>query len=176
MNLIIDFEATCLDHKDDQFNNEIIEIGAILTTDTWDYVDEFDMFVKPILNPQLTAFCTILTTIKQSDVDNANDFISVSNSFYRWISKHTNEIPTFCSWGLYDWNQFYKDCKLNDVQFKFVGYVNLKNEVSKQLVIKKRGVLRMLKHLGLEFEGIHHRGIDDCKNILKICQHVNLKI
>lgn len=175
--LIIDLEATCVEPKDNNFINEIIEVGAILTNENWNNMGEFDMFVKPVINPTLTEFCTTLTTIKQSDVDNASGFDSVMKEFYYWIGSHMSEFVIFCSWGKYDWNQMVKDCTYHNVPFHFKpNHINLKEEVAKTLKHKRKGVGGTLRRLGLEFEGVHHRGMDDCRNILKICKHVNLKI
>ena len=39
--------------------------------DTLKVVDEFASFVRPVRHPQLTAFCTELTSITQAQVDAA---------------------------------------------------------------------------------------------------------
>jgi inhibitor of KinA sporulation pathway (predicted exonuclease) len=38
---------------------------------------------------------------------------------------------------------------------------------------KKAGLAHMLEHLGMEFHGRHHRGIDDCINTARIVQHLH---
>ena len=77
MYLIIDFEATCDDPKPNDIVGEIIEFGVVLADENWDYVDEFQSFVKPVQDPILTEFCTELTTITQQDVDSAPLFPEV---------------------------------------------------------------------------------------------------
>ena len=82
--IVLDLEATC--EKDNpHFNKEIIEIGAVKLTDSFEIIDTYDAFVRPILNPTLSAFCMELTTIQQSDVDAANLFPVVLNGFKEWI-------------------------------------------------------------------------------------------
>ena len=65
------FEATC--HKTNrQWKNEIIEWPCILvSTETHQIVDEFRSMVRPTEQPTLTPFCTELTSIQQTDVDEA---------------------------------------------------------------------------------------------------------
>ena len=83
----------------------------------------------------------------------------------------------FCSWGNYDRKQFVQDCTYHSVNYPFSNiHVNLKNVMSKQLGKRPMGVARALTYLGLEFEGTHHRGIDDCRNIVRICRMIDMKI
>jgi inhibitor of KinA sporulation pathway (predicted exonuclease) len=37
---------------------------------------------------------------------------------------------------------------------------------------KKLGIAEALRHLGLRFEGSHHRGLDDARNISRIVRRV----
>ena len=78
--IVFDLEATC--EKDSKnFQNEIIEIGAVKLNDGYEITDEFSSFVKPIVNPILTDFCMNLTSITQSDVDTARKFPDVLDAF-----------------------------------------------------------------------------------------------
>ena len=63
--LVLDFEATCDEQRG--FNPpEIIEFPTvILNTKTLQPEGEFHHYVKPTVNPKLTAFCTELTGIQQ---------------------------------------------------------------------------------------------------------------
>ena len=62
--LILDFEATCGDAIEGQ--NEIIEIPTLLYSIEHDEVQAtFHEYVKPVLHPTLTPFCTNLTGIEQ---------------------------------------------------------------------------------------------------------------
>jgi inhibitor of KinA sporulation pathway (predicted exonuclease) len=62
--LIIDFEATCSnDNTIKREQMEIIEFAAILTDKiNLKIIKEFSEFIRPEINPQLTDFCTELTT------------------------------------------------------------------------------------------------------------------
>lgn len=63
--LVLDFEATC--EKDSKtFLNEIIEIPVVMLDLSRNRViAEFHRYVKPVVNPKLTPFCTELTGITQ---------------------------------------------------------------------------------------------------------------
>ncbi|MFC7440573.1 exonuclease domain-containing protein [Laceyella putida] len=68
--LIIDFEATCHEAKQEaprHFSSEIIEIGAVLLeVETLKIKETYQRFVKPTRFPQLSPFCMQLTSITQA--------------------------------------------------------------------------------------------------------------
>jgi inhibitor of KinA sporulation pathway (predicted exonuclease) len=80
----------------------------------------------------------------------------------------------FCSWGDYDRNQFLQDCEFNRFAYPFrSGHLNLKAEFSRALGMKKRlGIAAALRHLGMGFEGSHHRGLDEARNIARIVRRI----
>ena len=168
--VIVDLEATCCDEKSVPRNEmEIIEIGAVqVDPDTGEIISEFEAFVKPVRHPELTDFCTELTSITQQDVNRAKGYPEVIASFKQWLTEI--EVYDFCSWGAYDKSQFEQDCEFHNIPYPFIGkHRNLKKEFSEALGVKKQfGLGRAIKHLGLEFEGTAHRGIDDARNIARV--------
>lgn len=172
--LIVDLEATCADDKSiARQKMEIIEIGAVLlNAKTLTLEGEYQTFIKPILNPQLTDFCKSLTSISQQDVDEAPIFPDAVKNFQSWLYPFGSYL--FCSWGDYDRHQFKQDCRLHHVGYPFPGgHLNIKKAFSVLIDSKKKfGMAGALAHLGLELEGTHHRGIDDARNIARIVQTV----
>jgi len=170
--IIYDLEATCWQDNTDKVM-ETIEIGAVrysLHDNIFEPVDSFNSFIQPVYNPILSSFCTELTSITQEQVNNAEQFPSVFPEFMKWADRDETE-SMFCSWGEYDWKQFSRDCRLHKMDFpiKPEQIINLKTSFSDYCGTKKRfGVRRALKRMDMEFEGAHHRGIDDAKNIAKI--------
>lgn len=177
---ISDWEATCSDNGWNKSNRmEIIEFASIITDINFNVKKEFDMFVQPILNPQLSDYCKNLTTIQQTDIDKASTFAIILSKFKECMRKIStvNDDFLFCSWGRYDEKQLRSDCELHNVKYPFNDmHCNLKEVVAKKLKIgkKHKGMESMLKYLGLSLDGTHHRGIDDCRNILKICRKAQL--
>lgn len=169
--VIMDLEATCEDRNiQDDFPNEIIEIGAVMIDERGTEIDRFEMFAKPTLNPILTQFCKDLTTIKQSDVDNAEDLADVLVKFNEW-----SEGCTLLSWGGYDMRQITRDVQRQDISY----LVNTKEMASRHINFKQwyarrnklrrePGVRGALRNEKLNFIGTPHRGIDDAKNIANI--------
>jgi inhibitor of KinA sporulation pathway (predicted exonuclease) len=174
--LIIDLEATCCDSGTvPRHEMEMIEIGAVmLNSTTWEIDSEFQQFIQPVRHPQLTAFCTQLTSIQQQDVEQAPQFIEAISRFKEWLNLFPNY--TFCSWGNYDKNQFIQDCKYHNIPYPFNSeHINIKEKFSEYLGVSKRfGMAEALEHLGLELKGTHHRGIDDARNIAAIYRHIKV--
>lgn len=71
--IIFDLEATCWEN-DRTRQNEIIEIGAVKVNVNLEIIGEFQTFIKPKLNSQLSDFCKSLTSISQQDIDMATYF------------------------------------------------------------------------------------------------------
>lgn len=172
--LIIDLEATCSDDDTVPRNEmEIIEIGAVMQdAKTFEIESEFQTFVRPVRHPKLTEFCTQLTTIEQADVDDAPDYVTAIDAIKKWMFEFEDAL--FCSWGDYDRKQFVQDCEFHDVAFPFRSeHLNLKAEFSRAINSRRRyGLAGAIKYLQLTFEGTHHRGIDDVRNIARIVRHV----
>lgn len=174
--LIVDLEATCSDDGSIfREEMEIIEIGAVmLNRSTWKIDSEYQQFIKPVRHPNLTEFCTELTTITQQDLETAPTFPEVIPQFKQWIDSYPDNI--FCSWGNYDKKQFILDCEFHDITYPFgAEHRNIKKEFSLYLGDKKKrfGMAQALDELGLELQGTHHRGIDDARNIAAIYKYMN---
>lgn len=170
--IIFDLEATC-GWPNEHRQSEIIEIGAVKVThvnNELKVVDEFQTFVKPILNPELTDFCKRLTHIQQEDVDNAPLFPKAFAEFRTWIGFDKQFV--LCSWGHYDKKQLKQDIKLHtglDSDWLDNCHISIKHQHGQMIGVPKGvGMQKALEMLGIPLEGTHHRGIDDARNIAKI--------
>ena len=167
---MIDLEATC----DDQGavpreEMEIIEIGAVLLDPaSWQIKEEFNAFVRPVRKPELTPFCVQLTSITQPDVDQAAGFVEVIGQLQDWL--HPFRLTAWGSWGNYDRRQIQQDADFHRIDFPIdTQHFNLKDRFTKRLKLPRRpGLGRALKIAELEFEGTHHRAIDDARNVARL--------
>lgn len=166
--VIVDLEATCWESGSNLERMEIIEIGAvILQSSTGPILDEFNAFVRPVIHQQLSEYCMQLTSIRQQNVDGADDFKIVFPRFMNWIGLQPFIL---CSWGAYDLKQFRIDCERHNIPLPdtFFRHINLKQEFADLKGIKPCGMAKALKIMGIKLEGTHHRAIDDVRNIAKI--------
>ena len=170
--IIVDLEATCCNKNSlPRDEMETIEIGAVaLEGDGPLIISEYQSFIKPSRHPTLTEFCTSLTSIEQSTVDEARGYKEVLSEFSEWAGQFEN--PIFCSWGYYDKKQFLQDCAFHGNQFPFSDeHINIKSEFAKNTKLKKGvGLGKALNQVGLKFEGRAHRGIDDARNMARLSE------
>lgn len=167
--LIIDLEATCCnDGSFPRHEMEIIEIGAVMVcSGTHQNVDEFQTFVRPIRHPTLTIFCKELTSITQQQVESAVAFVDAFSALTTWADGFAPY--TFCSWGDYDRRQFQSDCKFSGIPYTLGDHINLKQQFTVATGASRRmGLAKALQKAGLSFDGTHHRGIDDARNIARL--------
>lgn len=166
--VVFDLEATCW-KNDRTRQNEIIEIGAVLVNEDQQIVDTFEQFVRPIVHPQLSDFCTELTSITQAQVDGAPAFEEAVANFQEWFGGIDGEY-LLCSWGFYDKSQLKKDCILHGLDYSWTKrHISVKHQYAKiKSLPKPVGMPTALEKEGFALEGTHHRGIDDAKNIAKI--------
>ncbi|MEX3713417.1 3'-5' exonuclease [Cytobacillus horneckiae] len=164
--IIFDLEATCEDKSfDPNFDLETIEIGAIKIIEN-KIVDEYQTFIKPVRTPKLTNYCKELTSITQEQVDNGQSFQDAILEFQKWAGNEAE----YLSWGYYDRKQFEKDCFYHSLDIEWLKkHRSIKHEYQTLKKLQRAiGVKKALKLEGIEFEGVHHRGIDDARNIAKI--------
>jgi len=172
--VIFDLEATCYErgvknnNKPLDFDNEIIEIGAVMLDSDGNEMGKFQSFAKPKLYPNLSDFCKQLTTIKQEDVDNADDLADVLINFINWCDG-----ATLVSWGFYDKTQLVKDLIRNDLEYlldDIEEHKSLKHLHAKWNNLRRQGIglSKALVRENFKFEGTPHRGIDDAINIANI--------
>ena len=166
--IILDLEATCWDININNKPLETIEIGAIKYDSEYSKVSEFNCFVKPIMEPLLSQFCKNLTSINQHDIDNAKKFSEAVFEFQKWID--TSEEYLLCSWGFYDKKQLLFDCNLHEINTNWLfNHISLKHQYAKlKNLIRPIEMEAALKLENIFLDGVHHRGIDDARNIAKI--------
>jgi len=181
---IFDLEATCWENGVDDFGyeidkkvHEIIEIGAVrISRDTGEIINEFDIFVKPELHPYLSRFCRQLTSITQENVNSGCSFADATKQFNDWLDQYDDDY--ILAWGYYDRNQLIRESNnkavdMIELETKLMRkYLNMKNQFAHVFNTKPGGLVKALNRLHLPFDGTHHRGIDDSKNIARIYKEV----
>ena len=171
---VIDCEATCWLAPGEQPKNqisEIIEIGlAVVDITTMKIVENDTILVKPQYST-ISEFCTELTTLTQEQVDQGISFPEACQKLKQFFKSKDR---TFISWGDYDRKMFERNCETWYINYPFgPRHLNLKNSFALLHGLDHElGMDAALSMLGLKLEGIHHRGIDDAKNIANIFTHM----
>lgn len=167
--IIFDLEATCWENPPPGYIQEIIEIGAFRINAFGEVRGKFNRFVKPVVHPILSPYCKNLTTITQEDVNRAGIFPTVIEEFKQW-AYIDEEDYTLCSWGNFDRKMLRHDCRLHRIEEDWVEkHANLKEQYRMLKRMKAGlGLLRAVEREGIPFSGIHHRGISDAENLVKL--------
>jgi inhibitor of KinA sporulation pathway (predicted exonuclease) len=165
--LVIDLEATCADDGSvPPEAMEIIEIGAVWATAEGALLDRFQVFVRPLLRPMLTSFCTWLTGIRQTDVDAAAPFATAAEPLAQFAEDGAQEGSVWMSWGAYDLRQIERECARQAVQ----NPLRLPHQNAKQLFAKCQRLKKPIDLAGacklarIGLEGSYHRALDDAIN------------
>ncbi|XP_033107537.1 3'-5' exonuclease eri-1-like isoform X2 [Anneissia japonica] len=155
--LVCDLEATCVSHPQQDWEPEIIEIGAIL-------LDQ---------------------NLKKRDVDQADPFPNVYGEMLKWMTenglqfKPTEQNFTFVTDGIFDCNKFIRNqCNLSMIEYPkwAIEFSNIKKHFRDIVPHKQRKNLRstnltgMLKVLKIPMDGQLHRAMDDAKMVVKIME------
>ena len=175
---VLDFEATCDDGTEASWSpakQEIIEFPvALVDVEKRQIVAFFHSMVRPTLQPKLTAFCTTLTTIEQKEVDGQPTIDTVWIRFNEWIKKHqlTEDncyILTCGDWDLQKmWSkQIVLSPTISPTRL-FQRWINIKDIFRQQEGFRAPGMMGMLAYADIPHTGIHHRGIDDVRNIVQL--------
>lgn len=176
---VLDFEATCWEGSLNTEQMEIIEFPSVLykineANNTVEFISEFAKYVKPTINPILTAFCTELTGIKQETVDKADTIDIVYKQHIEWLCANVpDDTPLIiATCGAWDLNtQLPREIRNKNLAKKsfYSKFINVKVEFRTTTKISRtHGMMGMLRYLNITPEGRHHSGIDDTKNIAKI--------
>ncbi len=166
--IFLDLECTCWREDQNSERMEIIEIGAVRLDDRFEPVDDFNAFVRPVVEPILSEFCTRLTSIEQADVDAAGIFPAVFDDFRRWAGE---EPFRWFSWGAFDYQQIGRDLRRHGLAWpgELAHYGNLKGIFARWAGLAQPiGMRRALRRLELPFNGRHHRAIDDARQTAAI--------
>lgn len=163
--LVIDVESTCWDTRPPRGQiSEIIEIGiCVVDVRAMERRERRTLMVRPQLS-EISPFCTQLTTITPEMVADApplSDAIRILQQDYNPSER------LFASWGDYDRGQFQRNCESYRLEYPFgPTHLNIKNLFAIGLGLPREiGVDAACEHVGIPFEGTHHRGGDDAWNI-----------
>jgi len=166
--IILDLEATCWKHPKGREEQEVIELGAVKLSAYGEVEEFYHSFVKPVYHPVLSHFCLDLTGITQPEVDRAPSFDRMWMDFEAWVCKDADF--KLLSWGAFDEELLVQNCRNHRVDvFWKESFTDLKKQYRELNELKKPvGLMKALKREGFEFDGNHHRALDDAKNTCKI--------
>lgn len=180
--LVVDLEATCWENRQTPGGEpqsvstmEIIEFGCALATRRGELLGSRSFLVRPTWSPQLSQFCTDLTSISQRMVDEAPQFSEVVRQLDEWLGQPAKDF-IWCSWGNYDRFHILAESQKRRCAPMFMEWphLNLKRIWRRTTGQKrKNGLAHALAYHQLTFSGHHHRGVDDARNMVRLLPFMN---
>eukprot|EP00039_Didymoeca_costata_P020314 m.340813 g.340813 ORF g.340813 m.340813 type:complete len:268 (-) comp19568_c0_seq1:183-986(-) len=185
--VVLDFEWTADNRQPVKPINEITQFPSVLVKLNGRescVIDEFNSYVKPTFNPQLSDFAIRLTGITQDMVDSSPVFESVLESYLLWLHTHgliNDSHERVGNWAICTWSdadiggQLIKEIKHKGFEIPpcFDKWVNLKVFYKQHYRIEPKGGLqKCVERLGLKFEGRAHDGLVDSRNTASIVLHM----
>ena len=171
--LVVDLEACCwMGNPPEGQYKEIIEIGiACVDYFTKEIISSRSIIVKPEFY-EIGKFCTELTTLTPEYVK--ENGVSFKEACKILLNEYQSDKRMWISWGDYDRVAFEKECVLKKVEYPFGRtHFNLKEWYAFKYGLKQSpGVSTALKKIGIEFEGVQHRGVDDAKMTAMILKNI----
>lgn len=181
---VIDFEANCT--SEGVKDHEIIEFPAVLVdTKTNNVVSEFRRFVHTIKTGKISDFIQELTHITDEDVYGklGCTWWECLNLFEEWCTSNNinSENTTVVTCGDWDLKTMLPrqleltKTKLTPLLTPLLScWHNVKRSYKDALNVRRApGMAGMLSELNIPLVGHHHSGIDDSRNIAKICIALN---
>ena len=170
--IVLDLEATCWQGNDMNRRQEIIELAAYSVNGYREWNDSFQRFIKPKEHPRLSAYCTELTSITQDQINKAKRFDAVFIDFQEWLESHDHP-QLLCTWGSKDIPMIREECAVHDLDCSFLPQaINLKSQYAQMHQLGKEvGLIKALDYTGIDFEGSHHRAVDDAYNTARLFLH-----
>jgi 3'-5' exoribonuclease 1 len=178
----VDLEATCDEVEESESARkpvvvpdqmETIEIGlVVIDLESLEIVDEFQRFVRPLINPTLTDFCRKLTSIQQADVDGARTYQEVGDELRMFAARYPN--AAWVSWGDYDARQLERDAGFARCPSMLAGlpHFNAKKWHAGLYDNRPKGLKQTVESMDLVWQGTYHRGIDDARNVASIVKEM----
>jgi inhibitor of KinA sporulation pathway (predicted exonuclease) len=166
--LVVDLEATCWENGPPEGQeNEIIEIGLCpFDVSRRKRLEKRSILVRPETS-EVSEFCTGLTTLTQEDVDGG---IPLDEACALLRDEYDGQNRAWASWGDYDRRQLARECEAKEITYPFgPTHINAKTLFAlKRGRRKECGLLEATDTLEMDFEGRHHRGVDDAWNVAAI--------
>jgi len=167
--IVVDLEATAWGPKCEQGKQitEIIELGACFLNNKTGEVSQKTSYIIRPKHSTISKFCEELTTITQDMVNKGIPFGDGVNKFKKDFGLSSR---VWASWGDYDRRQFEKDCRLHNIEYPFKQtHINAKNlHALRNKLGHEKGLGAVIEGLGWQFEGTHHRGVDDAVNAARV--------
>jgi len=149
----------------------------MISARTHEVLAHFQAFIKPVVHPTLTAFCTQLTGITQEIVDNGLSLQQALLLFHKWLINYiypSGSSFAFVCWT--DWDlktMLHENCKMLNIEKPkyFNAWIDVR-KIYREHYPFYGTLVDSATNINIEVEGREHSGICDCLTTTKIVIHL----
>ncbi len=148
---------------------EIIEIGAVKLNEKGEYVDSFEVMIKPSVYKKMNRITSELTHITDADLEKGVPFRYAIVDFMLWCGDEF----MFCTWGnmdLYELQRNMKHYHLEDLLRGPVKYYNVQKlfRILYNDDVASMSLEKAIDYFELEKKDDFHRAVSDARYTAKI--------
>ncbi|ULT80532.1 hypothetical protein L3Y34_010834 [Caenorhabditis briggsae] len=183
--LILNF-ATTRDENNYDYASEIIQFSVIVLNTKEKKIREdvkFDKFVRPIINPTLSDYCTNHTGISQNTVDSAEPFPVVFEEFSAWLQENDFQetryaFVVFSRRDLWFIAQYQFLLVKQPLPAMFKQWVDMnatmkKAQQGQDYHRPEENIIQDMSNIyNIPYEGTAHNAMDNCHFLAKITKRV----
>ena len=158
--------------KEFNHTHEIIQIGAVLLDEQYQYIDRFSLYVCPTMG-RIDSFIENLTGITEDDIKDAMELPEALDAFVEWLPKNAEVYGV--SWSTSDSHQLKYEMEGKNIDNPTIKTMVLERWIDAQKlfgkIIKKRKSMSLEQALilsDIEVEGTAHDGLADAINTAKL--------
>lgn len=149
--------------KDVKHPFEIIQIGAIKLDSSFKFLGSFNSYIRPTIYSKVNPFITELTGITTEKLSLESKFPEVYNSFVSFIGE---EEATFCTWGISDMKELYKNVNFHKLDFNLLPkkFIDIQPYVAKILGLPSKNLPNLqfaTEKLNIELSFDFHDALND---------------
>lgn len=148
---------------------EIIQIGAVKVNENFEIIDEFNIFIKPVIYKRLHPYVERMTGIKAEMLKNAPEFPSAFEKFKEFIG----ESKILGIWGSSDLRALYRNMtyhKLLDSSL-ILEYVDIQQLTTAYLKYGKGGTIGLknaVETFKIPIDEEFHNALSDAKYTARV--------
>lgn len=149
---------------------EIIEIGAVMLSDTYVMIHEFNRLVKPQVYHEMNQITSKLVHLQMQELQRGAPFVEVAEDFLKWCGSRDY---VFCTWGSMDLTELQRNMQYYDMTPLSEGPIAFL-DVQKLFSLayedgkSRRGLEYAVDKLGIEKDIPFHRAFSDAYYTAKL--------
>lgn len=149
---------------------EIIEIGAVMLSDTYVMIHEFNRLVKPQVYHEMNQITSKLVHLQMQELQRGAPFVEVAEDFLKWCGSREY---VFCTWGSMDLTelqrnmQYYNMTPLSEGPIAFLDVQKLFS-LAYEDGKSRRGLEYAVDKLGIDKDIPFHRAFSDAYYTAKL--------